>query len=115
MTPEVSLRREICAYLKSKGALIFVHDSVGIYDPKRKCFRTNVDPYRRKGVCDILGIWEKRFLGIEVKVKGNYATREQKEFLADVNKYGGIGFVARSIDDVKSVMFADLNPPGACF
>lgn len=105
MMPEQKIQREICEYLKSKGMFFFRVDRVGIYDPKRKCFRMNHDPYRRKGVSDILGIWNCQMIAIEVKTKKSYPTKEQKEFLADINKYGGIGLVARCVDDVKSLLF----------
>lgn len=115
MTPEQIIQREICDYLKDKGVFFFRVDRTGIYDAKRKCFRVNRDPYRRKGVADILGIWNRQMIAIEVKTKKKYPTKEQKEFIADVIKYGGFGFVARSVDDVKSMLFADTGPPGACF
>lgn len=102
MTPEGRIKNAIFSWLKIHRALVFTHDSVGIYDPKINRFRMNMSPHRRKGVSDILGIWEKRFLAIEVKVPGKYATKEQKEFLADVEAHGGIAFVARSIDDVEA-------------
>lgn len=104
MTPEALIRNSICSWLSAKRALCFVHDSVGIYDPVRKCFRANNCRYRIKGVSDILGIWQGKFLAIEVKVKGKYATPEQKRFIEWVTEHGGIAFVARSIDDVKAVL-----------
>lgn len=100
MTPESNIRNAICSWLSLKRAFAFVHDSVGIYDPVRRRFRANNNRFRIKGVADILGIWRGRFLAIEVKVKGRYPTPEQKAFLERVNQEGGIGFVARSIDDV---------------
>lgn len=104
MTPENLIKRQICAYLKARGALIFVHDSVGIFDPIRKVYRVNQDPYRRKGVSDLLGIWKARFLAIEVKVKGRYPTKEQKQFLKDVAEAGGIAILARSTKDVEEAL-----------
>lgn len=104
MTPETSLRRQICSWLTMNGALIFVHDSVGIFDPTRKVFRTNKDPFRRKGVSDVIGIWKNRFLAIECKIKGKYPTKEQKEFLKDVNENGGIGILAYKLEDVQSAL-----------
>jgi hypothetical protein len=100
MTPEGLVKNQICSWLASKHTFFFIHDSVGIYDPTRQAFRANKSPYRIKGVADILGIYKGRFLAIEVKVKGKYPTREQKAFLERVNAEGGIGFVARSIEDV---------------
>lgn len=101
LSREMGIKRVICSWLTLKGAFIFTHDSVGIWDPTRKVYRTNKDPYRLKGVADVLGIWAGKFLAIEVKVKGNYPTPEQKEFLANVNRLGGIGMIARSIEDVE--------------
>lgn len=101
MTPESMIRNSICSWLKIKKCFCFVHDSVGIYDPIKKTFRVNKNPHRIKGVSDILGIWRGKFLAIEVKVPGKYPTPEQKRFLEQVNREGGIGFVARSITDVE--------------
>lgn len=54
------------------------------------------------GVSDILGILpDGRFLAVEVKAGRNGPTEAQAEFLRRVNAAGGLGFVARSIDDVK--------------
>ena len=109
MTQETALRRQICAWLSLKNALIFVHDSVGIFDPVKKTFRTNKDPFRRKGVSDILGIWQGRFLAIECKIKGKYPTKEQKEFLKDVVDQGGIGILAYKLEDVQNVLTQEIS------
>ena len=62
-----------------------------------------------KGVSDILGFYKKRFFAIEVKredaLKCPYYCNhkicgDQKIYLNMVNRNGGNGFVARSIDDV---------------
>lgn len=114
MTPESKVRNEICSWLKFKRVLCFIHDSVGIFDPVRKVYRTNNNPYRRKGVGDILGVLPGgRFLSVEVKTpevkdlfgkkvqsKG-YASPEQKIFIEDVNNQGGVALIARSIQDVE--------------
>jgi hypothetical protein len=103
MTPESAIRNLICSYLRMKGVFCFVHDSVGIYDPVRKKFRANRNPYRVKGVSDILGVLRGgRMLAIEVKVPGKYPTPEQRAFINAVNVMGGLAFVARSLDDVIS-------------
>jgi penicillin-binding protein-related factor A (putative recombinase) len=99
MTPETFIKRTICSWLKGRGAFIFVHDSVGIFDPIRRGFRKNYDPHRIKGVSDILGIWKGQFLAIEVKVAKKYPSKEQKEFIANVIEHGGVAFVARSVED----------------
>ena len=53
-----------------------------------------------RGVSDILGCFEGRLLAIEIKVPGRYLTPDQALFINSVNAYGGIGFVAYSVEDV---------------
>lgn len=56
------------------------------------------------GCSDILGCLppDGRFLAIEVKHPSNRkgATEEQKAFLDAINGAGGLGFVARSLEDI---------------
>ena len=63
----------------------------------------------KRGVSDIIGIHKGKFIAIEVKRKdasrcpykcNHNVCVEQRAFLNHVNTEGGIGFVARSIDDV---------------
>lgn len=109
MTPESLIRNQICSYLRSKKILCFVHDSVGIYDPTKKVYRTNKNPYRMKGVADILGcLPDGRFLAIEVKTPKGRLTPEQRLFLGQIQASGGVSFVARSIDDVIRGLGDDL-------
>jgi hypothetical protein len=55
-----------------------------------------------KGISDIIGLLPPhgRFLAIEVKRLGEHPTPDQQAFLDGVNAAGGLGFVARSIEDV---------------
>lgn len=105
MTPETRLKRLICSYLKLKHRDIYfwVTDRIGIYDAKVGAFRRNVDPHRIKGISDILGIMPNgKLLAIEVKTKAGKLSVEQKIFLDEINKRGGLAFMARSIEDVTS-------------
>lgn len=104
MTPENAIKNSICAWLAYQKCFFWISDRVGIYDVARKQFRSNKSPYRIKGVADILGIWKGKLLAIEVKTPKKYPSPEQREFLSNVIKHGGIGFVARSIDDVKEFL-----------
>ena len=53
------------------------------------------------GVPDIVGILpDGKFLGIEVKTENGKLSPHQENFLAAINAAGGIGFCARSVDDV---------------
>jgi Holliday junction resolvase len=54
----------------------------------------------RKGVPDILGVWNGRALAIEVKKPDGQISKEQVQFLEEFCSLGGIGFVAKSVEDV---------------
>ena len=101
MTPEGKIEREIFNFLINELRIFaFKHDSAGVFDPVKKTFRTNRNPYRITGVSDILGIILNRPLAIEVKSKTGKLTPEQRIFLRVFQEHGGIAFVARSVKDV---------------
>jgi len=53
------------------------------------------------GMSDILGQLRcGRFLAVECKRPSQHPTAEQQQFIDTVNAHGGVGFVARSADDV---------------
>ena len=102
MTPEKIIETAILAMLERQWRLnVWKVDRQGTYDPKRKCFRANKNPFKRKGIPDINGIlpWGQA-LYIEVKAPGKYPSKEQKEFIARAKDSGAVAFVARSIEDV---------------
>lgn len=105
---EKGIENQILNYLSARGIYCFKIQTVGIYDSKRKAYRKSYNPYHRKGVSDILGVLpDGTFFAIEVKVdktlltEKTYPSKEQKEFIADINKNFGIAFVARNIEDVR--------------
>jgi hypothetical protein len=55
-----------------------------------------------KGISDLVGIWQGRYLAIEVKRPGGRLRPDQQRFIDRVRIEGGIAFVARSVDDVIS-------------
>ena len=57
-------------------------------------------PMGEKGISDIIGCHNGRFLAIEIKTERGRVTPHQQRFIDRVNAAGGIGFVARSIEDV---------------
>lgn len=57
-------------------------------------------PMGEKGVPDILGIYQGKFLGIEVKTPAGKLSDHQSRFLQNINDAGGIGFVARDVQTV---------------
>jgi len=53
-----------------------------------------------KGVADIIGIYDGKFMAIEVKTLKGKLSDHQRTFLDAVKDEGGIAIVARSVDDV---------------
>lgn len=85
---EQVIQKKICDYLVSLGSTIpMVYTAAGIY--------------AKKGVSDILCCYKGRFLAIEVKRPGEKPTPIQLLFIEGINKCGGIGFWATSVEDVK--------------
>ena len=100
--PEQVVKRAICDYLHARGYCFWLNHTVGIYDRRAGCYRRNNSKYDRNGIADILGILnDGRFLAIEVKTRSGRVSEEQQAFLEDITRRGGVGFVARSVEDVK--------------
>tara|TARA_Y100000114_G_scaffold35823_2_gene31361 strand:- start:1369 stop:1740 length:372 start_codon:yes stop_codon:yes gene_type:complete len=77
------------------------NNSVGVYDPVKKCYRKAKSKHIINGVSDILGVMNGRFIAIEVKSAKGRLSEAQKDFIHEVKQNGGIAFVARSLQDVK--------------
>ncbi len=62
--------------------------------------------YSTPGVPDVIGVYQGKFLGIEVKRpdKKKSVTKLQQTFINKLNDCGGISFVACSVDDVIGVV-----------
>lgn len=71
---------------------------------------------RSKGKADIEGLLGAgsgtpgRYFALEVKSATGRATKEQQEFLAATREVGGIAAVVRSFEDVRSVLFGEIDP-----
>ncbi len=96
---EAAIKAQIITYLKYNKVFCWVQSNAAIWDVTKHTFRRHNSNMKR-GVADILGIYNGRMLAIEVKSKTGRLSQHQVEFLEDVNRHGGIAFVARSIDDV---------------
>tara|TARA_A100001015_G_scaffold307426_1_gene403312 strand:- start:5021 stop:5380 length:360 start_codon:yes stop_codon:yes gene_type:complete len=106
---EKDIERDILDYLYDlprDKVYFFKVNTVGIYDPVRRQYRRNFNPHIVKGVSDILGVLDGKFVAIEVKTPKTRkrVSVDQKKFLDQVNSSGGIGFVATCIEDVDLVI-----------
>ncbi len=59
--------------------------------------------YALKGVPDIIVIKDGWFVGLEIKNKGKYQSKEQKEFEKNCKGAGGEYYVIRSVDQLKEI------------
>jgi len=84
-TPEALLTKSIRQLLNSVG--IFHWKAWG-------------GPMSTPGVPDIIGCFKGRMIGIEIKSEKGVVSEYQKEFIENINRAGGLAFVARSLEDV---------------
>jgi len=87
--------REIQCALSREGARVF-RNNVGLF--------TTIDGRKvRTGLCvgssDLIGWYKGKFLAVEVKRPRKKPTKEQYNFIGQVNLAGGIAFYATSGDD----------------
>lgn len=100
--PEGIIQKAILSYLKRKGIKAWSNKTQGTWDP-RGFYRRNKT---EKGIADILGVLPPngRFLAIEVKTRTGKVTVEQRTFLDIVADFGGLAFVARSLEEAENAI-----------
>jgi hypothetical protein len=93
---EREIQNAIMDYLRIKKIYFWRNNTGAFVDSSKHFYR-----FGFKGSSDILGILPGgRFLAIEVKAKYGKLRPEQEEFIKNINHYGGLAFVAKSLDDV---------------
>lgn len=97
---EKQIENAILEYLYLTPGVYWKNNTVGIWDSAKRCYRKPTK-HTRSGVSDIIGLRNGRAIFIEVKTAKGRLSDKQKEFLSDVNNNGGLGFVARSVEDVR--------------
>jgi len=67
------------------------------------------------GAADLIGLVKPwgRFLALEVKSKTGRASKEQTQFLALVNRMGGVGRLVRSVEEAMAAVEQAALPAGA--
>jgi len=96
MTEEGSVVQACLEYLRIYGAFVWRNNSGALRDKReRPVF------FGKPGSSDILGLLPGgRFICVECKSKKGKLSEKQKDFLAEVERLGGLAVVARSVDDV---------------
>lgn len=104
LSTESEIQTTILDYMKLCGIFCWRNNSVGIYDTYKHQYR-RPPKHHLNGVPDILGILPNgQFLGIEVKSKRGKLSQAQQAFANFAKIHGGLVFIARSIEDVKSAL-----------
>ena len=118
---EKQIENQILTYLRNRKVFVWKNQSVGVFDQKKNIFRRSNNPHHIDGVSDILGLYQGRFLAIEVKrpsvsrKTGQFIYRTQEElikkassgqvsFIDQINKSGGCAFMADSLEVVQEQM-----------
>lgn len=103
---ESEIQKKIIAYLQDRDdVFIFKINNGSVFDPTLKCFRKLTGKGQRKGISDILGLTKNgRFIALEVKTKTGKISKEQKEFLYEIEKRNGIFGVVKSVEDAKKIL-----------
>ena len=99
---EQEIQNSILEFLRFHKIKSWRNNSGAVYDPRGNRFRKK-SKYDLNGVSDILGILpDGRFLAIEVKKNAQARVRpSQREFLDEIVRSGGVGFVAHDLDIVE--------------
>lgn len=69
-------------------------------------YKTHGGPMQKRGIPDIMGCIDGKFVAIEVKVPGkeNTLSELQKEALEQISNAGGLAFMSTSVEDTISTV-----------
>lgn len=76
-----------------------------------KWIKIHGGPYQEKGLSDLLGCVNGRFIAIEVKLPGKERklTKYQSKFLEEIESQGGLAFLASDIEQAIQLIGGDPN------
>lgn len=105
---EPALIREILTAASRVGARLFRNNVGQLQDIEGRWIRYGVC---NPGGSDLIG-WtaDGRFLAIEVKAGRTVTTSQQIRFVEAVAKAGGVGIIARSVEDVMRALGSKTPP-----
>lgn len=106
LVKETDIQNAILEYLQYKNIFVWRNNNTPVFDPRTNAYR-RMPKGSIKGVSDILGVFKGKMLAIEVKRPGFYPSQSQKKFLQQINDEGGVGFIARSVDDVERELYGE--------
>ena len=99
---EKEIENQILHYLRGIGIFCWKTENQGTFDARKGIYRRKSGPGRMLGISDIIGcLFDGRLFACEVKSEKGRLSEPQKIFLDHVNAQGGVGFMARSVQDVR--------------
>lgn len=100
---EKEIQKSILDYLSIKKIVAWrTNSGLQFSNYKGKEYVTRLAP---RGTPDIIGFSnDGRFIGIEVKKPGGIVSEEQQYFIDKLNRSGGTGIIAYSLDDVMNIL-----------
>lgn len=114
MNPETRIQRAIMIALSEAGCVVFRNETSGAWVGKilhRRSQEVTLSDARmiRFGLCvgssDIIGITpDGRFLAVEVKTKTGRPTKDQLNFIEQVQQAGGVAGIARTPDEALQLL-----------
>ena len=107
MSKASDLTNKIIDFIYRKGGYAYRSSSTGIYDTRRQQFRTSA----KKGVSDVIGVYQGQFLAIEVKIGADSLRPEQEGFLKNITHHGGLSVVAKDYDEFKKWWKDNVEKP----
>lgn len=95
--PEAEIRDQIYKYLLATGCFVWRD-----YQPTTSVIRGVGN--QRKGIADLLGIYNGKPLAVEVKTQKGKLTEDQVLWGKRFKEEGGVYVVARCLDDVREAL-----------
>ena len=96
MKTETDVLQECRLAASEAGAIVWRNNVGATKNEYGRLIRYGLCP----GSSDLIGIYQGRFLAIEIKRPNQKPTKDQVNFMTVVNGSGGIAFIAESPEDV---------------
>jgi hypothetical protein len=78
-----------------RGGAAYRINNGATYDRAKNIYRAGVT---KRGVPDIIGVLDGRFIGIEVKIGTDRQSSHQREVEVEINAAGGVYFIAKTYE-----------------
>ena len=120
---EKAIEKMLLEYLDHRACFPCKIENTGIYDPRKKTFRTVTSPFKRKGISDIMFFYKGKVWYAEVKtpdelgyimrnwqkldrreVKSKERITNQIRFLQNVRQQQQVGIFIDGLDRLKDLM-----------